>query len=377
MPQAGETRTLRAIGEAIGATVEGDAELAIARPLPAGQPAGPEDLVIAFAADPGKLLAGSGARAALIAAGAPRPEGLAGLLVADRPRLAFARLLQLFEVPPPAPPGVHPSAVVDPSAVLGEGVSIGPLAVVGPGASIGARCRLLAQATVGAGAVLGEDCLIHSGARIGARVRLGNRVILQPGAVIGADGFSYVTPNPSTVELGLGNAPTVKTRNEAVERLPSLGTVVLEDDVEIGANTTIDRATLGVTRIGARTKIDNLVQIAHNVSIGGDCLIAGQVGISGSVKVGARVVMAGQVGIADHLNIGDDAVLAAGSGVMISVPAGEIHMGFPALRKDQKMEEVTFIRRLPRMLRDLLDLRQRVASLEKAAGAVDRRRGQE
>jgi UDP-3-O-[3-hydroxymyristoyl] glucosamine N-acyltransferase len=377
MRQASERRTLGAIGEAIGATVEGDADLAIARPLPAGQPAGPEDLVIAFAADPARLLAGSGARAALIAAGAQRPEGLAGLLIAARPRLAFARLLQLFEVPPPAPAGIHPSAVVDPSAVLGEAVSIGPLVAVGPGARIGARCRLLAQATVGADAVLGEDCLVHSGARIGARVRLGNRVILQPGAVIGADGFSYVTPNPSSVELNRGSTAEVRTRNEPAERLPSLGTVVLEDDVEVGANTTIDRATLGVTRIGARTKIDNLVQVAHNVSIGSDCLIAGQAGISGSVKVGDRVVMAGQVGIADHLSIGDDAILAAGAGVMISVPAAEVHMGFPALRKDLKMEEVTFIRRLPRMLRDLLDLRQRVASLEKAAGAVDRRRGQE
>ncbi len=377
MRLASERKTLGAVGEAIGATVEGDADLAIARPLPAGQPAGPEDLVIAFAADPGKLLSGSGARAALIAAGAPRPQGLAGLLIADRPRLAFARLLQLFETPPHAPPGIHPSAVIDPSAVLGEGVSIGPLVTIGPEARVGARCRLLAQASVGAGAVLDEDCLIHAGARIGARVRLGKRVILQPGAVIGADGFSYVTPNPSSAELSRGNTATVQTRNEPVERLPSLGTVVLEDDVEIGANTTIDRATLGVTRIGARTKVDNQVQVAHNVTIGSDCLIAGQAGISGSVKVGDRVVMAGQVGIADHLSIGDDAVLAAGSGVMISVPAAEIHMGFPAMRKDQKAEEFTFIRRLPRMLRDLLDLRQRVASLEKAAGAVDRRRGQE
>ncbi len=376
MRQAAELLTLGAIGQAIGATVEGDAGLLIARPLPAGQPAGPQDLVIAFAADPTTLLAGSQARAALIGAGAPRPPGLAGLLVAERPRLAFAKLLQLFEPPHHAPTGVHPSAVVDASAVLGEGVSIGPLVMVGPGVRIGDRCRLLGQVTVGAGAELDEDCLIHPGARIGPRVRLGKRVILQSGAVIGADGFSFVTPNPSTVETQRGTSGTVTTRNEPVERLPSLGTVVLEDDVEIGANTTIDRSTLGVTRVGARTKIDNLVQVAHNVSIGADCLIAGQTGISGSVKVGDRVVMAGQVGIADHLSIGDDAVLAAGAGVWRNVPASEIHIGFPAIRKDRKAEEMTFIQRLPRMLRDLLDLRQRVASLEKAAGTEDSKRGQ-
>lgn len=376
MPESPPTIALGVIAQAIGATLEGDAALAIARPLPAGRPAGPQDLVVAFAADPAKLLAGSGARAALIAAGAPRPPGLAGLLVAERPRLAFARLLQLFEPPADCAPGIHPTAVVDPSAELGEGVAVGALTVIGPGARIGRGCRLLSQVTVGAGAVLGEECLVHPGVRIGPRVQLGRRVILQPGAVIGGDGFSYVTPNPSTVELLGGNEPRVKTRNEAVERLSSLGTVVLGDEVEIGANSTIDRATLGTTRIGARTKIDNQVQVAHNVSIGEDCLIAGQVGISGSVQVGDRVVLAGQVGVADHMKIGDDAVVGGGSGIATDVPAGEIHMGYPALRKDRKVEELLHVNRLPRMLRDLLDLRRRVASLEQAAAAAHSERDQ-
>ena len=367
MRQEAPTWTLGAIAQAIGATVEGDATLPIARPLPAGRQAGPQDLVIAFAADPAKLLAGSGARAALIAEGAPRPPGLAGLLLAARPRVAFARLLQLFEPAPHAPPGVHPSAQVDATATLGEGASVGPLCVIGAGASLGPGCRLLSQVTVGAGTVLGRDCLVHPGVRIGPRITIGDRVILQPGAVIGGDGFSYVTPNPSTIELQGGNEPRVKTRNEPVERLPSLGTVILGDEVEIGANTTIDRATLGATRIGARTKIDNQVQVAHNVTIGEDCLIAGQVGISGSVVIGDRVVLAGQVGVADHMTIGDDAVIGGGGGVANNIPAGEVHLGYPALRKDRKVDEIMHIRRLPRMLRDLLDLRQRVASLEKAS----------
>lgn len=372
-----ESWTLGEIGAAIGAAVDGEASLPIWRPLPSGLPAGPGELVIAFAADPAKLLEGSGAEAALIAAGAPRPAGLKGLLLAERPRLAFARLLQLFEPPPHAPPGIHPSAVVDPTALLGEGVSVGPLSVVGPGAVIGARCRLLAQVTVGAGAVLGEDCLLHPGVRIGERVELGARVLVQPGAVIGADGFSYVTPQASSIERSAPRDGRVQTHNEPVQRLASLGRVVLEDDVEVGANTTIDRATLGATRIGARTKIDNLVQIAHNVEIGADCLIAGQVGISGSARIGARVVLAGQAGIADHKSVGDDAIVAAGAGVMGPVPAGEIYAGSPAMRKDRKGEEVLNLARLPRMLRDLLDLRRRVASLEQAGTAADSDRDKE
>ncbi len=363
--------TLGEVGAAIGAAVEGDAALPVQRPLSSGVPASPGDLVIAFAADPAKLLEGSGAEAALIAAGAPKPASLKGVLVAERPRLAFARLLQLFEPAPHAPPGVHPSAVVDPSALLGEGVSVGPLCVIGPGARIGDRSRLLSQVSIGAETVLGPDCLIHPGVRIGERVEVGARVILQPGAVIAADGFSYVTPQASTIEQSGTRDSTVRTRNEAVQRLPSLGRVVLEDDVEIGANSTIDRATLGVTRIGARSKIDNQVQIAHNVDIGSDCLIAGQVGISGSVRIGDRVVIAGQAGVADHKTIGDDAIITAGAGIIGSVPAGEIYAGVPAMRKDRKAVELFNLARLPRMLRDLLDLRQRVASLEQAGKAAD------
>lgn len=361
-----QKRTLAEIAHAIDAKVLGDGAVAVERLAAAGAAPGPQDLVIAFAPEAAAQLKDSGARLALIAEGVPPPPSLVGVLVAERPRLAFARLLQMFETPPLAPAGVHPSAVVDPSARLGEGVSIGPLVVIGPGAVIGAGSRLLAQVTIGRDAVLGEGCLLHPGVRIGERVRVGRGVIIQANAVVGSDGFSYVTPHASTVELAAFHDSVVRTRNEPVERLPSLGTVIIEDGVEIGANTTVDRATLAITRIGARTKIDNLVQVAHNCRIGQDCLIAAQVGLAGSVTLGDRVVLGGQVGIADHHTIGDDAVVV-GSGVANDIPPAEIHVGSPTLRKDQRVEEFMSLRRLPRMLRDLLDLRRRVSSLEKAA----------
>ena len=371
--------TLGEIAARIGAAVEGDSAHRVRRPLPPGRAAGPDDLVVALQRDPTALLAQAGARAAVIAAGARAPEGLAGYLVAERPRLVFGRLLTLFAEPPHAPPGIDPLAAVDPTARIAENVSIGPFAVVGPEAEIGPGCRLLAQVTVGRGARLGPDCLIHAGVRIGERVRLGARVIVQPNAVIGADGFSHVTAAPSSAEQTDARNSQVKGRNEPVERIPSLGTVEIGDDVEIGACATIDRATLEATRIGARTKIDNLVQIAHNCVIGSDCLIAGQVGLSGSTRVGDRVVLGGQVGIADHLTVGDDAVVAAGSGVGKDVPAAEIQVGYPAARKDKYINDLMNLGRLPRMLRDLLDLRRRVASLEKkqAAGGRGEGRGEE
>lgn len=369
--------TLAEIAREIGASVEGDGDYRVGRPVPAGLPAGPEDLVVALGRDPREQLAKAGARVAVIAQGAERPDGLAGLLIAERPRLVFGRLLTLFAPPLHAPPGVHPLAMVDPTAELGEGVSVGPFVVVGPGARIGARCRLLSQVTIGRGASLGDDCLLHAGVRIGERVRIGHRVILQPNAVIGADGFSYVSPTRSSAEQRGGTKSTVDNPNEPVERIPSLGTVEIGDDVEIGANAAVDRATLEATRIGARTKIDNLVQVAHNCRIGEDCLIAGQVGLSGSTRVGDRVVIGGQSGIADHLTLGDDCVIGGGSAVGRDVPAGEIQVGHPARRKEDKLAELFNINRLPRMLRDLLDLRKRVASLEKiAAGGRGEGRGE-
>lgn len=232
--------------------------------------------------------------------------------VADT-RLALARLSRRLDARPPiADAGIHASAVVDPSARFGARVAVGALAVVGPDAVveddvvIGAGAIVGARARLGAGTVLRERVVIEDG------VVVGRRCWLQAGAVIGGDGFGFA-PGP-----------------RGAERIHHLGTVVLGDDVEVGANACIDRATLGATVIGPRSKIDNLVQIGHNARIGADVLIAGQTGIAGSTTIGDRVVIGGAAGVSDHIEIGDDARIAGGAGVTKSVPAGETWGGYPA-----------------------------------------------
>ncbi|MFO0988200.1 MAG: UDP-3-O-(3-hydroxymyristoyl)glucosamine N-acyltransferase [Alphaproteobacteria bacterium] len=361
---AAPARTLTDIAAALGAQLVGDGSVLIRG---VAHPAMAAADMLALAVEDGaeKLLARTRASTAAVAEGrAAALAGLKGGIVVKRPRLALARLLEIFDRPPVTAPGIHPSAVIDPTATIGPDASIGPLAAVGPQARIGARVRILAQATVGAGAAIGDDTLIHSGARIGDRCVLGRRVIVQPNAVIGADGFSFVTPEKGSVESARESG-RIEAQNTAIVRINSIGNVEIGDEAEIGAGTMVARGTLGPTRIGRGTKIDNLCQIGHNCTIGANCLIAGKVGLSGSVKLGDRVTLAGAVGVADHVSIGDDSILLAGSGVATSVPPGEIWGGMPAQPyKDVKNLHVNF-KRLPRMVRDMLALRDRVAELEK------------
>ena len=227
-------------------------------------------------------------------------------------RLALAQLTQLFDTRPVVAEGIHPSAVIDPSATLTEGVHIAENAVVRARAMIGPGSRIGAGCVIGDNVQIDENCLLHPNVTLYANVILGNRVTVHSGAVIGSDGFGYAAgPKGAT-------------------KIHHLGKVELHDDVEIGANTCIDRGTLSNTIIGARSKIDNLCQIGHNVTMGTDCLMAGRCAIAGSVKIGNRVTIGGSVGIADHITIGDGATLAAGSGITKDVPAGETWAGFPA-----------------------------------------------
>jgi UDP-3-O-[3-hydroxymyristoyl] glucosamine N-acyltransferase len=248
-------------------------------------------------------------------------------------RLALARLTSLFDRRPLPAPGVHPSAIVAPGARVGPGVRIGAGAVIGESAVIGRDSVVGEAAMIGAGAVIGEECLIHPRVTILDGVRLGRGVIVHGGAVLGADGFGYV-PSP--------HGPV---------KLHHLGGVIVGDDVEIGANTCIDRGTLGDTVIGDRTKIDNLCQIAHNVTIGRDCLIAAQSGIAGSTRIGDRVIMAGSAGVADHLEIGDGAVIGPRAAVLKSVPAGETWLGYPAQTYRRFTRQSYLIGRLERIWR--------------------------
>ncbi|HXV61608.1 MAG TPA: UDP-3-O-(3-hydroxymyristoyl)glucosamine N-acyltransferase [Vicinamibacteria bacterium] len=300
--------------------------------------AGPGDL--SLFADPRyrKELANTKASAIVARERIPHPP-IAQVLVKD-PLLALIDLVELFHQPTSFGSGVHALASVSPSTRLGEGVTVGPFAVIGEDVTIGARTVVHPGAYLGPSVSVGDDSLIWTNAVIRDGCRLGDRVIIHPGAVIGADGFGFAR------------------RDGKFHKIRHVGIVVIEDDVEIGANATIDRATLGQTRIERGVKIDNLVHIAHNVHIGEDSAMAAQVGISGSTVVGKRVLMGGQSGLVDHLTIGEDAVLIAQSGVIGDVPAGATVSGYPARHHREVLKSTA-------ELRGLEKLRKRVRELEK------------
>lgn len=263
------------------------------------------------------------------------------LIRVQHAELALATALQAFSLAPELPAlGVHASAVIDSTATLGRDLRIGPLVVIERDARIGDRCVLHAGARIGAQVIMGADCRVHPNAVIRERCKLGARVVLNAGAVIGSDGFGY--------------RPSADARS--MIRIPHLGIVVLEDDVEIGANTCVDRAKFGATSIGAHTKIDNLCQVGHNCRIGRMTVIAGLTGISGSVRIGDGVQIGGNSGLAEHCVVGNDVRLAGGSGVTKDVPAGAIWAGYPAHDARSELRILAAIRKLPewsRMFRRL------------------------
>jgi UDP-3-O-[3-hydroxymyristoyl] glucosamine N-acyltransferase len=358
---------LEALASLLGGVLHGDGSLEVARPVHPAEARLPTDVAVAMAPALLALLGTTPARAAIVAAGAPVPEGaVAGWVEVGRPRRAMGALTRAFEAPPHAPPGVHPSAVVEAGAEIGEGASVGAFAWVGPGARIGARTVLMPHVTVGAGASVGADGLLHPGVRVGPGCRIGDRAIVHHNASIGADGFSFVTPERGSVEEAKASGTVAEgTRNVAIERIASLAPVVVGDDVEIGAGTCIDRGTLSPTRIGSGTKIDNLVQVGHNVRVGENCMICGQVGIAGSARIGDRVVLAGQVGVADNVVVGDDVVAGAQSGIAVDVPARSVVVGSPAIPKQAAFDQLRLLRRLPRIAAD-------VAALKGAGGGANR-----
>src|SRR5574344_111745 len=287
-------------------------------------------------------LAKSKAKAALVPLGV-NIDGLTTIEV-ERPRLAMMKLLHLFYEEPSTKKGIHPSAVVSPDAKLGENVSIGPNVVVAEKVSIGDNTKLLANSYVGSGVTIGKNCFIHAGVNIGDRVEIGNDVILHHGVSLGADGFSFVTENPDNIEQARKQG-SIKEENTAqkIFKIPSIGGVKISNNVEIGANSTVDRGTIEDTTIGEDTKIDDLVMIGHNCKIGRGCMIVSQVGIAGSCVVGDRVVIAGQAGLADHINIGNDSIVGPAAGVTKSFPEKSIIIGSPAMPRKE------FIRQLKTM----------------------------
>ncbi|ACL64555.1 UDP-3-O-(3-hydroxymyristoyl) glucosamine N-acyltransferase [Anaeromyxobacter dehalogenans 2CP-1] len=270
--------------------------------------------------------------------------------------LAFAKISTLFHPPREAVPEVAPTAVIHPTARVHPSAQVMPLACVGPDAQVGARTILFPGVHVADGARVGEDCVFYHNVVVRERCAVGNRVILQPGCVIGSDGFGFAF-DPE----GEGKGPRHY-------KVPQVGNVVIEDDVEVGANTCVDRATLGTTRIGRGAKIDNLVQIAHNVQVGPLSLLVSQVGVAGSTKLGMGVVAGGQAGIVGHLEIGDGVRIGAQSGVMADVEAGETVSGSPAVPHGNWLKAMASLDHLHDMRKELRSLRREVERLRADAG---------
>jgi UDP-3-O-[3-hydroxymyristoyl] glucosamine N-acyltransferase len=348
------------VAEALSARLVGDGSLRIDRVVHPADAEGQFDLAVALTSDTFGALASSKALAALVMAPAPpAPERVKTLIVADHERLALAKLTALFDGGPARNAGIDPTAVVAADAVIGEGVVVGPFVAIGPRVRIGARTVILSHTTIGADVTIGEQGLIYAGVRIGDRVTIGDRAIIHYNAVIGSDGFSFL-PVPQATG---GSAP----KKALPTRIHSLGKIVIGDDVEIGACSTIARATLETTRIADGTKVDNHVHIAHNVTIGEACLIAGMVGVSGSVTIGDRVMLGGGVGIADHVNIGSDSMVAAASAVGTNVGAGAKVAGYPAMPHERALETYMYLRRLRALYNRVKVLDEKIEALQKSA----------
>ena len=286
---------------------------------------------------------------AVIAGELPRAAPCAVLHSAE-PYVAFARAVELFADPWRPPAGIHPRAHVESGATVAPDASIGPFACIAAGAHVGARTIVHAHASIGRDARIGDDCVLHAHVSVRERVRIGHRVILQDGVVIGADGYGFA-----------------RRRDGSHHKIPQIGGVVIEDDVEIGANTTVDRPAVGETRIAAGTKIDNLVQIAHGVQIGRHVLLAAQVGIAGSSVVEDQVTLAGQVGVAGHITIGAGTIATAQTGIPNSVEPGSFISGYPAIPNRDWLKASAVFRRLPELKKQLAEMERRIAELERAA----------
>lgn len=354
--------TIRDIATALGAEAAGNLDLTVtcaAEP----QAAGPEALALALDPKYAGGLAKGRARAAMLWPGADWQElGLEAAIFAPRGRLAMAGLSRMLDAGPAIAPGVHAMSVIDPTAEIGTGAAIGPFVTIGAGVRIGPNARIAAHVSIAEGASIGAEALILQGARIGARVTIGDRFICQPGAVIGADGFSFVTPERSGVEeirSTLGQRDEI--RAQSWTRIHSLGAVTIGDDVEIGANACIDRGTIRDTAIGSGTKLDNLVHIGHNVQVGRDCLLCGQVGIAGSSRIGDRVVLAGQCGVNDNIFVGNDVIAGGATKIFTNAPAGRVLLGYPAVKMETQVEINKALRRLPRLAAAVAELQKVVA----------------
>jgi UDP-3-O-[3-hydroxymyristoyl] glucosamine N-acyltransferase len=337
--------TVRSLAEYVGGTVAGegaDTVITGINDLRSAQP----DQVSFFANARYEALARASQAAAIVLSPKDSPKFTFTRIEVESPSLAFGKISELYAPPAiPDEPGIHPTAVVAPDALIGAGVSIQPHAVISAGVRIGARTVIGANCFVGDHTIIGEDTRLYPLVTIRERSVLGSRIIIHSGAVVGADGFGY------------------EFKNGRHNKIAHTGFVQIDDDAEIGANTTIDRGRFGRTHIGEGVKIDNLVQIAHNVVIGPHSVIVSQTGISGSTTLGKYVTLAGQVGLAGHIAVGDRAIVTAQSGVTKDIPVGAVLSGRHAVPAREALKIEALMRQLPQLVQRLKDLEDKIRSL--------------
>jgi len=338
-------KSLKELAEWVGGTVVGDGEVQISgvAAIEAAQPG-----EITFVANPRylKMLDKSHATAVIVSPEIPQTDK--PLLRVVNPYLAYAKILTLFSHKIYQAKGIDPNAWISPTALLGQELTLYPFVYIGD------RCRIGDRVTLYPGVYVGEDCsideesVLYPNVSIYPRTVIGKRVVLHSGAVVGSDGFGYVKEDGKNLKI------------------PQVGTVEIEDDVEIGANSTIDRAALGKTIIRRGVKIDNLVQVAHSVMVGEDSILCAQVGISGSTKIGSNVTLLGQVGVIDHVEIGDNVTVVAQSGVMNDLPAHQVHTGTPSMPHRDFLRMTAVSQKLPEMRKTLVEIEKRLKRMEEA-----------
>jgi UDP-3-O-[3-hydroxymyristoyl] glucosamine N-acyltransferase len=324
---------LRELARLLGAACHGDGALAITG-VAGIEEAGPGQLT--FVANPKYASAARTTHAAAVLVAEDFPEIQTATLRIRNPYLAFARAIEIFYEPPSYPPGIHPTAVIDPTARLGQNAHVGPYVVIHAGAEIGANATILPHVVIYPRVTIGRDFFAHAHAVVREGCRLGDQVVLQNGAIVGADGFGFA-----------------KEDDGSWHKISQSGPVIVGDDVEIQANACVDRASIGATKIGRGVKIDNLVQVGHGSSVGENTLLCAQVGLAGSTEIGRQVVLAGQVGVAGHCRIGDGVIATAQSGIPNDVAAGKIVSGYPAVDNRQWLRASAAFARLPELIRRL------------------------
>lgn len=337
-------KTLKELAELTGGIVEGDENITVTGVSAIEDT---KEGTITLISHPRYLKELSKFRAAAAVVGTDMDKLDIPVIRVTNPHLAFAIIVQIFHQPASHLKGIREFTYIAKSAIIGDDVSIYPFVYIGDNVKIGNGTVIYPFVYIGNDSTIGEGCIIHPSVTVLERTQIGNHVIIHAGAVIGADGFGFVKSSNSYFKF------------------PQIGNVIIEDDVEIGANTCIDRASLGSTIIKSGTKIDNLVQIGHNVSIGENCIIVAQVGISGSTRIGKNVTLGGQVGVLDHIEIGDNVTVGAQSGITKNISANQTVSGLPPMPHNEWLKSQVSIRKLPHIRKTLSELEKRVKALER------------